>query len=131
MYILPYDLRQAQPGAVTITTAPGETQPNSMIVFTLANASSPVSVYLKTITSASGKVSDKLALLSEPVSIGGTPTYLSGQQVLASNLVSLYFTYPSSIDTSRVIANLAQQKTPFKNKVPVQVQSQEIINVRN
>lgn len=133
MYVLSYNLRQAQPGSVAISNYPGEMN-ESMISFTLTNGSNPVSIYLKTIKNAAGTVMDRQVFLSEPRyknAATPTPTYATGGELLATNVVSLYFTFPKISDTSRVLANIALQKSPMKNKLPVIYQAQQVIYVRN
>lgn len=131
MYLLTQKLRQAQPSTVTITNQPGEMN-ESEIYFTMTGQTSPVTFCLKT-TSGTGGAVDRKILMFDPKTIGSTPTasYLSGGQVLASNVVSLYFTYPNISDSSRILISLSMQQYPFKNKPPVYFQSSEEVYVRN
>ncbi len=125
--ILTYDLRQAVPGTVKITNTAGEMN-NSMITFTMNGKSSPVSFYMKTMTSSTGQKSRQI-IYSEPYGNTITPSYST--QVLAQNVVSVYYTYPKISDTSRIMVNLSVELTPLKNKPPVMYQTQETIYVRN
>lgn len=131
-YILTEKLRQAQPSTVSISNYPGEMN-ESMITFTPTNQSSPISIYLKTLTGPGGQITDRQILMFEPEYAVNTAvaSYSAGGQVLASNVVSLYFTYPMISDTSRIMVSLSQEKYPFKNKPPVNFQSTQVIYVRN
>lgn len=128
MYITSFQLRQANPSTVSISNLSGEMN-NSLITFTPAGKSNPVSVYLKTLTGSGGKVLSRQAIFSEPAGNTITPTY--SQQVVATDVLSLYFTYPKIADNSRVLINLSLQNYPFKNKEPVAIQSQEVVDIRN
>jgi type II secretory pathway pseudopilin PulG len=127
MYALSYNLRQAQPGTVAISNYPGEMN-NSMITFTLVNGSNPVSFYLKTLKSGT-RIMERQVVFYEPYGNTTTPSY--APKVLASDVLSLYFTYPKISDTTRVIANISLYSTPLKNQDPVFFQSQETVYVRN
>ena len=132
MYVLSDKLRQAQPGSVLITNYSGEMS-NSMITFTQVNQSHPVSIYLQTVNGTGG-AKDRKVWMFEPVSNGApTPTYsYSAQgQILATNVVSLYFTYPKIADNTRIQVSISLEQYPFKNKPPVNYQATEIIYVRN
>lgn len=126
MYILTEKLRQAQPGTVSISNYSGEMN-ESLITFTMVGQTNPVSIYLKT-TTGTGGAEDRKIWMFEPSSTG---TYLPGGQMLASNVISLYFTYPSSSDSQRVIASISLQKYPLKNKAPVTYADQETIYIRD
>jgi hypothetical protein len=125
MYVATYQLRQANPSTISISNAAGEMN-NSCISFTPAGKSNPVSIYLHTLTSG-GVTLSRQAVFSEPV---GSPVAYS-QNVVATNVMSLYFTFPKISDTSRVLVNLSLFAYPFKNKEPVLIQSQEMVNIRN
>lgn len=127
MYVLSYQLRQADPSTIAISNVSGEMN-NSLIVFTPVGKSNPVSVYLRTLKDAGGNVLTRQAVYSEPLGNTVTPTY--SQNALATNVLSLYFTFPKITDTSRVLVNLALQTYPFKNKEPVYIQSQEMVDIR-
>jgi len=127
MYVLSYNLRQAQPATVAITNYPGEMN-NSLITFTLVGQTKPVTFYLKTIKSGS-KIMVRQAIFVEPKGNTTTPTY--APQVLATDVLSLYFTYPKIADTSRVAANISLYGTPLYKKDPVFFQSQETIFIRD
>jgi prepilin-type N-terminal cleavage/methylation domain-containing protein len=136
IYILTEKLRQAAPGTVSISnfTPPAENN-ESMIIFTEINQSNPVSIYLKTTTGTGGKVLDRRILMFEPLySVSGgvtTVTYSTGGNVLASNVVSLYFTYPMINNNSRIQVSLSQEKIPFAKQVPVDLQTTQVIYTRN
>jgi type II secretory pathway pseudopilin PulG len=127
MYVLSYNLRQAQPGTVAITNNPGEMN-NSLITFTLVGQSKPVSFYLRTLKSGS-KIMERQAVFVEAKGNTTTPTY--APQVLATDVLSLYFTYPKIADITRVAANISLYATPLNRKDPVFFQSQETIYIRN
>lgn len=133
MYVLSYKLRQAQPGTVSISRFPGETQPNSMITFTMVGQSSPVSCFLRTLTGPGGKIMHRQVVLLEPVFLTpvASPVYGGSGNILATDVVSLYFTYPKISDNTRVLVSIAVERVPFKKKVPVSYQAQEIIYIRN
>jgi Tfp pilus assembly protein PilE len=128
MYVATYQLRQANPSSIAISNLAGEMN-NSLIVFTPSGKSNPVSIYLKTLKNSSGQVLARQAVYSEPLGNTVTPTY--SQNVVATDVMSLYFTFPKITDTSRVLINLSMQAYPFKNKAPVYIQSQEMVNIRN
>ena len=128
MYVLSYNLRQADPSTVSISSLAGEMN-ESLITFSMAGKTNPVSIFLKTIAGSGTKL-DRQILISEPLSAAST-IYSTNPQVLAQNVVSLYFTFPKIADTSRVMVNLTLQNTPLKNKEPVFLQTQETIYVRN
>lgn len=128
MYVLTEKLRQAQPGTVQISNYAGEMN-ESMITFTQSGQGSPVSIYLKSLKGSGGAV-DRQVWMFEPAG-PATPVYSAQGQLLAANVVSLYFTYPNISDTSRILVNLSMQKVPFKNKPPVYYQAQEVVYVRN
>jgi hypothetical protein len=128
MYILTYNLRQAQKGTVSISSLGGE-QPMSLIYFTPINKSNPVSMFLKSVTTPGGKVMKRQIRFAEPKGTVASPVYT--EKVVAQDVVSLYFTFPMVSDPSRVLINLGLQKRPFKNKAPVVYQAQEIVYVRN
>ncbi|HJT24138.1 MAG TPA: hypothetical protein VJ873_06145 [bacterium] len=131
MYILTEKLRQAQPGTVSISNVSGEMN-ESEIYFNLVGQNNPVTFCLKTVTGTGG-AQDRKILFFDPEYTGNTTTatYLAGGQVLASNVISLYFTYPNVSDTSRILVSLSLQKYPFKNKPPVYYQASEEVYVRN
>lgn len=126
MTVLAYNLRQAQPGTVSISNNTGELN-ESMITFKLIGNTNPVSIYLQSQKNSSGTIVNRQVIFTEPE--GSTPSYLP--KVLATNVVSLYFTYPKISDTSRIMANIALRSVPLKSLSAVYFQSQEIIYVRN
>ena len=129
MYTLTYNLRQAQPGPIQISNNTGELN-NSLITFTPVGQSLPVSFYLKTLTTSGGKVLSKQAIFSQGVTTSAPSTVFS-QNVMATDVMSLYFTFPSYADTSRVMVNISLFKTPLAGTAPVYFQAQETVYVRN
>lgn len=131
-YVLTEKLRQAQPSSVAISNYAPTTEMNmSMITFTETNQTNPVSIYLKTVK-GTGSIQDRQIWLLDPEYVTNTSTAsYSGGQVLASNVVSLYFTYPKISDTTRIQVSLSMEQYPFKNKPPVDYQATQVIYVRN
>jgi hypothetical protein len=106
----------------------------SMITFTMVNQSSPVSIYMRTVNATGGSsAQDRKIWMLEPSYTNSTPTTVSygTGQILASNVVSLYFTYPKIADTSRIQVSLSMQQAPLQNKPPVSYMTTEVIYVRN
>jgi Tfp pilus assembly protein PilW len=134
MYILTEKLRQAQPGTIGIANLTGENN-ESMIFFMELNQSNPVTIGLKTLKNSAGKITDRQILMYEPVySVSGgvtTATYSASGNILAGSVVSLYFTFPFINDNTRVQVSLSQEKYPFSNQPPVNLQSTQVIYVRN
>ena len=131
MYVLTEKLRQAQPGTIGIANLAGENN-ESMIFFTMTGQTNPVTIGLKTIKNGAGKITDRQVFMWEPQYIGSsTATYNSNGVLLATNVVSLYFTLPFINDSSRVQVSLAQEKYPFVNQPAVNLQTTQVIYARN
>lgn len=132
-YVASYQLRQAQQGTVIITNYPGEAS-NSLITFTPIGKSNPVSIYMRTVTQVQSGVTVSLSrqvFFKQVTSFAGTPTVSVNDEVLATDVASLYFTYPDASDDSRVLMCISLRKQPLKTASPVDVQQQETVNIRN
>jgi type II secretory pathway pseudopilin PulG len=124
--LLTYNLRQAVPNTVAISNQTGEMN-NSMITFNRTDGSGSYSFYMKSLMKGT-TVMEREVVFTAPASIGSANPVTN---VLATDVLALYFTYPNLPDTSRVIANISMYKHPLNATQPVFFQSQETIYIRN
>jgi len=108
MYDLSYQLRQAQTNSVGISNLSGEMN-NSLIWFIPVGQSNPVSFYLQSVKKSGGSVMERQAVFAQPITwiSGGVTTTTYSHNVLATDFLSLLFTYPDITDPSRVVANIS------------------------